>query len=458
MQIIRAGVDRSASYLVEEMDAISIALSAWDGEPGQGSIPIPDPSGTQEPYEGERLQLIEAGVTILDGFVGGVTFDRGQVSVGPRQTGLYAVGDDNALLGGHATTGWSRPAEPPAARWTAFVNDWLPGSINMTWLLATNEVGITLKAKTYRSDDLFADILADAQPQTAKTAYLEHRRFHWHLATEGQTSSLALTDGVANDSIGILGIREPQRIKDAMDLRNELWGRNEAGVVVHVSDATSITRHDSGGMKHQGYQEYSQETSAEMLNDLNATLGERKKERITYTCEVGPLTALQAAALIPGSLINCTSSVWRLSASSQRIARVELDYRRSPDGRPFTAKLELGYQIRLRRKPPRTRTPQEIAQDAGGGAGTDEPCCPPWSGVGVPTPGQEVPFEYVATGDGLLSAWTTSFPYVPGSLQVRIDGIAIAGEVSETSAALGQFSISFTPEVGEIVRAGYFAA
>lgn len=352
MRVTRDGVDRSTTYLPEELAAITVALSAWDGDPGQGSIPIPDPNGNLEAYDGQPLLLQHDGHTILNGFVGGVTNERGATSVGPRQSILYAIGDDNALLHGHATTGWRRPRESPASRWSAFNHHFL-GNLNDAWLLRTNEVGITIPKKTYRSDDVFSDVLADTQPPTAKTVYIEHRRLHWHLATEGQISELALTDDLF-DEIDALSIRNPQRIKDGMDLRSEMWGRNDKGVIAYVSDATSLARHSSDGLAHQGYQEYGTETYSEMVRDLTAALAERKKERVTYSCEVGPLTADQAVKLIPGSQINCTGAVWRLNNSTQRLARVELIYRNSEEGKSFLARLELGYPIRLRRKPPKT--------------------------------------------------------------------------------------------------------
>lgn len=365
MKVTRAGVDRSSTYLPDELPLINITKNAWDGTVGIGSAPAPDASGNQEPTEGEQLLLEVGATTILDGFVGAVTSARGSATIGVRRVHIVDIGDDNALLQGYATPGWVRPAESPAARWAAFVADFLPGTIDTTWLLTTHESGVTLPAFTYRSDSLFDDLLADTVRPTGKTVYIEGRRFHWHLATEGQTCALTIHDTTYNLSTSFPPLTV-QRQKDGMDIRNHIYARNDAGVEVSVSDSTSITAHDAAGRKHQGYTEYGTDSSADMTRDIGVTLAERKDERVTWTYDIGPLTAAQAAALIPGSQMTVTVGIHDLSAAVKRIATVKLTYKH-PDS--FIATVELGYPKRFRRKPTKTTSQTGSTGSGGGGAG-----------------------------------------------------------------------------------------
>jgi hypothetical protein len=413
VKVTRAGVDRSTDYLPEELSAISVILAAWDGEVGQGSIPVPDPAGNQEPYEGEQLLLEQDSLTIVDGFLGAVTSERGGTVTGTRRVHTMTLGDDNALLAGHATAEWIRPAEAPAARWAAFVTDFLPGGINTTWLLTTNESGITVPAKTYRTDSLFDDLSADTIAPTGKTVYIEGRRFHWHLPTEGQTCGLVIHDTNTPTSTSFQPITV-NRAKDGMDLRNRIYARNDAGVVVSVTDATSISQHDSGGLKHQGYAEYGTETAAVMTRDIGVTLAERKDERVTWTYEIGPMTAAQAIQLIPGSQMTVTVGVHSLSAAVKRIARVTLSYRHGASPRRFTALVELGFPVRKRRKPTKTTSPADRTGGSGGGGtggtggtGGSGCGCPPWDFT-VCTPSRETFSRTVSLGGWGVSEFTGS--------------------------------------------------
>lgn len=452
MQVTRAGTDRSTNYSPDELSAISIALSAWDGEVGQGSIPVPDPAGNQEPYWGEQLLLEQSSETLIDGFLGSITSERGGSATGTRRVHTMTLGDDNALLQGHATAEWIRPAEAPADRWAAFVTSFLPGTIDTTWLLTTNESGITLAAKTYRTDAVFDDLLADTVGPTGKTVYIEHRNFHWHLPTEGQTCSLVLHDTNTPTSTSFRPLTA-QRTKDGMDLRNRIYARNDAGVIVTVYDATSITRHSGDGLHQQGYSEYSTETSAEMTRDINVTLAERKDERVTWNYTIGPLTAAQAAALIPGSQITVTVGVHSLSAAVKRIAKVTLAYRHVSG--TFEAQLELGYLKRVKRKPTKASSAADRTGGSGvgtGGTGSTTGCCPPWDGTGSPVAGQSVLFLYIADGDGSTTAWTIPFAYTASTLRVYYNSKNVTSTKTEDDPTTGDFSESVAPTASPLQK------
>lgn len=433
MKVTRASVDRSTDYLPEELDAISISLAGWDGEVGQGTVPVPDPAGNQEPYEGEQLLLEQDSLTVIDGFLGAVSTERGGGATGARRVHTMTLGDDNALLAGHATASWIRPAEAPATRWAAFVSGFLPGSITTTYLLTTNESGITLPAKTYRTDSLFDDLSADTIGPTGKTVYIEHRRFHWHLPTEGQTCSLSINDTTWNNSTSFFPTN-PQRQKDGVDLRNKIYARNDAGVVVSVTDATSVSLHDSAGVKHQGYSEYSTETAAEMTRDINVTLSERKDERTTWTYTLGPMTAAQAIELIPGSQIAVTSGVHGLSASVKRIARVTLTYRHGARTKRFMATVELGFPRRVKRKPTKQTS---SATDSSGGSGVATGGC---DGC--------LPFD----ASQALHWWFGTFTFVvDGAGGSDGSGSTVYTQCNMNTATLGPMGTSYNYAAGAIL-------
>lgn len=432
MKVTRAGVDRSTNYQPDELSAIQIQLAAWDGQVGQGTVPVPDPSGNQEPYWGEQLLLEQSSQTILDGFLGQITSERGGGATGTRRVHTMTLADDNALLQGHASAGWIRPAEAPAARWTAFVTSFLPGGIDTTWLLTTNESGITLPKKTYRSDSVFDDLSADTIGPTGKTVYMEHRNFHWHLPTEGQTCSIVLHDTNAQTSTSFRPL-SAQRTKDGMDLRNRIYARNDKGEEVTVFDATSITRHSGAGLHQQGYSEYGSETAAEMTRDINVTLAERKDERVTWTYKIGPLTAAQAVALIPGSQMTVTAAVHSLSAAVKRIAQVTLAYRHVSG--TFEATIELGYLKRGKRKPTKTSS----ASSSSGGSGVAGGGC-----------GGCAPFD--ASVD--LHYWFGVFTFLSDNAgDSSGGGSTISRDVNMDSATLGDDE-TWTYAIGVIITTG----
>ncbi len=69
---------------------------------------------------------------------------------------------------------------------------------------------------------------------------------------------------------------------------------------------------------------------------------------------------------------------------------------------------------------------------------------------------QPVIDEYIGTGDGVTTTFLTDYPYLPLSLNVEVDGIAVGA--FESDPAFREFTLSFTPAVGEIIRASYQGA
>lgn len=354
------GIDVSGSYTPDELDSISIAAEAFDAEVGQGSVPVPDPAGSHDPYAGQALKISDGAVTLIDGFLGPMTRDRGPYASAPGRLNRYTLADDNALLFGRRTaaTGWARPAETDRDRILAFAATFAP-SLDTTWVLATNTVNVA--KKTYRTDRLVDELLEDLVPRTAKTLFVEGRRLHWHRLTEGEAAGLTIHD-TAYDHVTAfppIAARPPARGKDPQDLRNDVLVRNPAGATASSSDATSIGRHDAGGVKHQALVEHPDAAAGDLAAIASAQVLEQKDERITYECTIGPLTPAKVDLIRPGARITCTVQVWGLSGSVQRVAQRTLRYRHP--GKWF-ADLQLGHPRRVRQKAPQHLTSGQRAQ------------------------------------------------------------------------------------------------
>jgi hypothetical protein len=355
-QIKVDGTDRSTNYTQTELGAVRLELSAFDGEVGQGSVPVP--MGTPfEAYAGQRFQVIDTfagALTILDGFAGGLQRERGDVATG-RMNLVHVVSDDNALLYGFRAVKWSRPAESTRARFLAFIAAFVPSVTDTTWVTTTKMAA--MPKKVYTTESLFSELQQDISDLTGNTAFLEHRRAHCHPFTEGIIGGFAISDTVYNYSTSFPPLNASvSRTKDPMDLGNNIRVKSPSGVAT-TSDATSISRHDSAGIKHQRYVEVSSGSAARQATEI---LASSKNERITYECDIGPLTAAQVDSIPVGCLVNVTSAVMGLSASTQRIAHMTLSYRNAPSGRSWMAHLEFGYPVRIRVKPPRTASPTDI--------------------------------------------------------------------------------------------------
>lgn len=395
------GVDVSDKYQKAELDAIALQFAALDAEIGTGTAPVPDAAGTQEPYAGQQFRWSEGAVTVLDGFLAGIVREEG-ASVATRLLNTHAVWDDNALLRGFRTLGWSRPAETDQARVLAFAAAFLPGTTDTTWVLATNLV--TLPAKKYSAgENLTSELLTDLQDYTGgKTLFIEARRLHYHLPTEGITAGLSIDD-VAYDFATSFPPEKVKRSKDPLDLRNDVYATNGAGASYTATDATSISRHDAAGLKHQAYLEFAGATAAEVQAKAIGYLATDKDERVIYECTIGPLSAAQVADIPVGSLVTCTSRIWGLTATPMRIAHMTVRYLHPAK---YFAELELAWPLRL-----------------GLRTGRGNPLNP----LGGPPPyGQPLP--YVACGPTIdLDGWTRyqgAGSFVGGVLtQIGLDNV-----------------------------------
>jgi hypothetical protein len=353
MNVTVDGDDLSGRYQPSELEAISIRFEADRGEVGVGTLVLPDPDGTLEHYAGQQLLLEVGATTVLDGFVGATRRDRGG-TIGGRLVHYHSLLDDNALLNGHVAA-WTRPEELDWERMEAFVDHFLGHlTLDTTWLLHTNAQ--TVPGKKYLTEALFQELQDDLEKATGKTMFIEHRRFHWHLPTEGIISDMAIvaTGEDRIDTFALDSATPPNRSKDPGELGVKVYARNDAGDSRAATDGVAQGRHDGAGLRHERLVEEPDASPTYLQSIANVTLTRVKAERITYEGTIGPLTAEQLERIPVGCLINVTDDVWGLTESTQRIAAMTVTYKH-PD--QFMASLELGYPIRLWSKPPKTSPP-----------------------------------------------------------------------------------------------------
>lgn len=379
MQITIEGVDRSTTYQRDELDAIQIQFSGDMGasEPGEGTLPVPSETMSEEASSGQQALIESDGETILDGFIGAMNRDRNGVAVGARQVFRYALLDENALLGGHRAYKWVRPAETDRVRMLAAIDEFLGHlSLDVTYVLNTNNED--LPAKTYITEDIFGELQTDCGDPTAKTMFIYERAFHWHRQNEGVTAGLEIVDPSTADGItkfALVDASPPQRSKDAMDLAVDVLATNDAGDTYSTTDATAQTLHDSSGMRHERLIEGGSRTLAQITTMANRLLSTYKVERVTYAGTLGPLTTAQVKLLEPGALITVTNAVWGLTASTQRIGGMTLRYMH-PD--LWMVDLQLGYKARLRIRPIKETSKSTGGTGEQSDGSRDEECCPPF--------------------------------------------------------------------------------
>jgi hypothetical protein len=360
MRVRVHGTDLSALYTPAELEAIQPVFMAEDAQYGQGSMPIPDTTGILELYAGQRVILDEPDglggyITIFDGFLGAIDHERGETATGDRQSPKYTIVDQNAFLHGTRAWRWSRPAETDRARMLAWVAKYLPGFIDTTFVI--DDANKDLQKQVYRTEDWVSDFLQEAGDLTAKTLFVVNHELHWHLETAGDTAGLEISDA-AFDYVGVFPPDNPQRHKDPQELGNNILVYNSKGQIYRATDATSLARHDADNINHQRLIELPDASAARLQSVADQTLRGIKNERIGYECDIGPLTAAQVAQIPVGSLIRVTSSVMRLSGSTQRIAALKLTYKHPGI---WFAHLTLGFTKRIRRRagalPPTPLTP-----------------------------------------------------------------------------------------------------
>jgi len=396
MRVTIDGTDRSTGYQQSELEGISIELMASQGEAGIGSAPVPDDAGTQEPYAGQQFKLDVGGTVIVDGFVGGIGRDRNG-AMGTRLVNHHSIADDNALLNGHRAVNWKRPAETDRDRILAFNTDFLGYlSLDTTWVLTTHTQ--TIPAKTYTSETLFSELQDDCGKPTGKELFIERRRLHWHLPTEGYVADIAIVEAGTEDYINTftnMSENPPIRSKDPMDLAVDVLAMNSKGETASAIDSTAQTRHDSAGARHEVLVEEPDADTTLLATIAAQTLADRKAERITYEGEIGPMDASQVERIPVGCLLNVTDKVWGLTSSTQRIAAETIRYIH-PD--LFMVKVELGYPVRLRSKPPITSPPSGLAPGTGPGAGGVLPTYTPTYPSGVACTVSGTPYDYTSAG------------------------------------------------------------
>lgn len=382
MKVTIEGVDRSTDYTEQELEGIEIVLEAEDGSQGVGTAPIPttDAPG-EEAASGQQILLEVGAVTILDGFIGGVTRDRGEAVTGDRRTLRYTVVDENALLKGHRAVKWKRPEETDRARMLAAIHAFM-GYLDLDTSMVLDTHNETIPGKTYTTEEIFDELQVDCGEPTAKLLFIESRRIHWHRQDEGDAAGLEIVaTGADNSTTFELNSAEPpQRAKDGMDLITDVLARNPTtGLSYQASDATAKSVHDAAGVRHERLIEVEGATLAQLTTRANRMLATYKTERISYEGTIGPLTAAQVALIPPGSLITVTNPVWGLTDSVQRIASVRLKYVHRDK---FMATLNLGWTKRVRVKPIKSTAGSSDGTGADTGGGVSAPCggCPPYTG------------------------------------------------------------------------------
>lgn len=390
-------VDRSTGYTNDELEAISLRYTAADGEVGQGTVPVPNPAGTTEPYAGQSFQLLVGATLLFDGFIGPLQRERGATATGTRLVDTYTTGDENAVLSGFRAYKWKRSAETTKARFLAFLAAFVPWVTDTTWV--TNDVVENMPAKTYTTETLFSELFQEIKDLTGNTAFIENHRAHLHPPTLGIVGGLAFSD-TGYDYATTLPLYNPRRSKDPIDLRDDVKVVTPHGSYT-ATDSTAIARYDAGGLKHQALVVLGSGTAAEAQTKAQAILADSKAERITYEFDTGPLTAAQLASIPVGCLVAVTSAVLGLSASTQRIAAMTVSYR---VGDMFMAHIEMGFPVRIRKAPPRVGvvTPEPVASYAR----IDDP-----SDTYTGSLGGGSPIAWLYNGDNPHAGWASAPKY-----------------------------------------------
>jgi hypothetical protein len=439
------GVDVSTGYQPDEWRAIALRQTALDGEVGLGTLPVPDPNNTEAPYAGQLVEFLVGGDTIIEGFVGPSNRDRGTVAAGDRMLEIITVGDENAAFHGFRAYKWKRPAETTRARFLAFLAAFVPWVTDTTWVTTDNVKN--LKAKTYTTETLFDELFTEIKDKTGCVAFIENHRAHLHPPTVGIASGVTFTDDEDDwNGTDVLPVYNPKRAKDHIDLRNDVMVVTPTASYT-ATDATSISRHDAAGLKHQSLIQLDDGDAEDAEDKATAIVNDLKNERKTYTIETDELTKAQVLAMPVGSLVTVTSAVLKLTASTQRIGAIDLKYVH-PD--KFKATLELGYPLRKRRTSSAgTRryaggVPTSIPSDTGGGCGG----CPPY----FPTP-CETAWDSFDGRTTVPQDWgATSADSIPWEVQVPASGAGVNPGVATAwvSGGLGYMRSLFVTGLGHV--------
>jgi hypothetical protein len=356
MNITLAGSAIDYNPSDDQLSRTSVELAAFDGEVGNGVLPMPTDDGSLVVAGGRQAMFEEGSTLISDGFL--VDQDRGKgfQPAGPSLEIGYGLQDANALLDGFRISR-RRGSETDVARVLAFAAADGP-SWDTTWVIDDNTV--TMPAKRYYSDGGWTtELIPDVVAFTGKTLFLHDkaaggRCLHYHLLTEGHVCGLALSDVIADylHSAITLEPKSPQRTRTSIDLRNDIKGVDQAGRTSIVTDATSIAAHDADGLQHQAQVDIDATSQSDLDVQTAAFLASQKDELDTWTCTIGPLDEDALALIRVGDLITVTSYVMGLTAATKRIAHMTLAPMIGENSRARTqwwmAVLELGAPIRRR--------------------------------------------------------------------------------------------------------------
>lgn len=339
----------------DQLAGLSLEFAAFDGEVGVGQVPVPDQSAAISVYDGRQFKVEEGATLLTDGFIIDQDRDRGPVLAADARVHTFSVMDANALLDGFRVER-TRPAETDVARVLAFAA--LDGPTwDTTWVVSANLAN--LPAKTFSSDGGWtAELIPDLVEYTGKTLFLHDladgtgRCLHYHTLNSGHTCGLVITDALADLDDTHLAPWGPRRQRTSVDLRNDVKVVDQSGRASTATDATSISRHDADGLQHQSLVTLEAASQADLDVKSAAMLASQKDERDTYTCTIGPLDETALALVRVGDLVTCTSTVWGLTASVQRLAHMSLRPWIGEGGRVvegyWLAELELGAPVRRR--------------------------------------------------------------------------------------------------------------
>lgn len=372
----------------DQLGRLSIELAAFDGEVGIGQLPVPDPAAAINVASGRRAMVEEGAALLIDGFILDHDRDRGVEPTGTARDYVFSVSDANALLGGFRVVR-SRGVETDYARVMAFAA--LDGP---SWdtTMVINASTYTLPAKDYDGDGGWGELITDMIEFTGKTFFLHDkadgsgRCLHYHVLSGGHTCGLAISDDPADQDATTFYPWLPHRARTAVDLVNDIKGRDQEGRTSLASDATSIAAHDADGLQHQALIDFEAGSQADLDAKTAAFLANQKDERDSYTCSIGPLDEDALALIRVGDRITVTSTVMGLTASVKRISHMTLTVLQGQGSRTapwlWMAALEMDAPVRRRsRVKPSLKgviIPPGTTIGTGSGPGNADCCMDPW--------------------------------------------------------------------------------
>lgn len=358
MRIIVGSTELSDRHFTDDqLSQWELELVAYDGDVASGTIVLPDSDGDDEWYHGTRVQVLtDDGHTIYDGFIDGITRERGSEKADPNRQNVIGLVDGNAIIQQSRLTNWNRPAEDVRDRILALIatakgSNIAPSDLDTSWVRGSN---VILPPKTYDGMNAPLKVIGDSILYGGYTFYVVPgalgREVHWHPLSEGPAATISISDDPHAIGSNVFAPIEPRRIKSAADLENDVLAEGADGITASAVSLSSKATYDAGGLPHQGYYKLAWiEKLSELQHVADVILANKAEERVTYHLSIGPLTELQVPLLGAGQQIPITSHVLGLSGSVQRISR--LTWRVAHGGGPtaptlWTAEMEIADPIR----------------------------------------------------------------------------------------------------------------